>query len=278
MKSLDICFCLGCDANVFSKYFKVGQLSLIPLRLTASSLFLQIPGLEGLGLEITADHQIEDSFLPLAQPLLPAGAHADVQIKLLLDNNLTLEDVDCASVPYSAYQSPVSQHFQLLSLHRANLVPEAEVETFFRTRQEELRLMFNSSDFSLSFRRPGRIALCYCGELDESNTACSGAVGFWKLLLHFTVRGPKVAEDLSPTQEWTVSQGVLFSMRISGWGLLGSDAIQVLSPGSSCDRPDLAENILVGCPSNCQQQNETEPPHDSWTKCWPTSLFFRLIR
>lgn len=202
VKSLDICFCLGCDAlDTSPRYFKVGELSLIPLRLMNSSLFLQVPGREGQLAITSTEYFIDDGFLPLAEPLLPAGAHADVRVKLLLDNTLTASEADCFSVPYSAYSNPSSQHFQLLSLRDGN--SEAEVQSFFRlTRQEGdgPEMVFSEG---VSFRRPGRVALCYCGEFDGEN-ACSSS-SFWRVLLHFTVRGPKLA-DLG-AQNWTVSPG-----------------------------------------------------------------------
>ena len=264
VKSVDICFCLSnCDATVPS-YFKVGELPLTPLRLSASSLFLQVPRREGLGLELTAGEEQTEMFLPAADSIHPAGAHADVLVKLLADNNLTKQDADCASVPYSTYYESSSEHYQLLSLRTDDIsVDEMQVQSFFRSTLVGDKMVFNSSDYSLSMLRPGRVALCYCGD-DGSGSACSTST-FWRLILHFTVRGPRVGDP----QEWIVSQGVIFSLRVDGWGLLATDMIQVLSQDEGSCNSDLSALILVGCPSHCRQQNETGQngtQHDSRPK------------
>lgn len=165
-------------------------MSLVPLRLMASALSLQVARREGGVLGLSTGNQSLEAFLPIVEGQLPAGAHGDVWVKVLGDNNLALQDEDCASVPYSVYyEDSSSEHFNLLSLRGNISVSEAEVQSFFRVTREgtHAEILLNRSDYSLTLQRPGRVAVCYCGH------SC-GAVHLWRLLLHFTVRGPSGAQ------------------------------------------------------------------------------------
>ncbi|CAJ1372945.1 unnamed protein product [Effrenium voratum] len=247
VKRLELCFCLeDCESDArLPSFFKVGQLSLLPLRPMASALPWQVPGRQGrLGIDLGEGP--EESFQPAAMEVPPAGVR-NAEVKLLSDNSLSLGDMDCLT-SLAAYRNASSPHFLLLSLGNSTEFEESEVLLALtgQLEQDSSKITFNNS-ISLSLNRPGRVAVCYCGS--EASQCPSD---LWRIISHFTVRGPSLANDLTPSQGWTVSVGVHFGLQLTGWGLLATD--RILIPQGGCQA--LEDSIHVGCPGACQPQSE----------------------
>ena len=265
--SLDVCFCLfDCrSALAIPSFFKVGELSIAPLRLLGTSLLLQVPRRVGL-IKLRRFQEDPASFQPSPQSVPPAGAHESSYLKLLGDEDLQLRDHDCRSVPYTSYTNQSSREFSLLSVSVSNSslaqLDELAVQERFRGEpdlENASHLVFGGANDSqtMEFLRPGPVAVCYCG-IGRPSGGCEPE--FWRLLTHFTVRGPKLSRDLTSFQNWTVSLDVVFSLQLLGWGLVSGDQILILQPGASCleDWPSVENSILRGCPKNCTAAGGTE--------------------
>ncbi|CAE7435844.1 PAP18 [Symbiodinium natans] len=257
--SFDICFCLSdCRSTLtVPSYFKVGEMSIVPLRLLGPSLLLQVPRRVGV-LRLQRVEADIISFQPPPQSVPPAGTE-EAYVKLLADDAHQVHDRECGLMPYASYINQSSPEFHLLSissndfaqLDEADGAVEAVIRARFRGEPDlanTSHLVFNES---LMFLRPGRVAVCYCG-VDVAG-ACRPS--FWRLLTHLTVRGPKLLRDLAPYQRWTVSPDVVFSLELLGWGLVATDQILILQPGASCvdDVPSIEDSILRSCPRNCSR-------------------------
>ena len=107
--SLDICFCLSdCRSQLtVPSFFKVGEMSIVPLRLLASSLILQVPGRTGRFRLLRVEDEISFQPPPLSVP--PAGVHGVAYLKLLGDDAYHVGDRQWVIV---------EQNFACFAMHR----------------------------------------------------------------------------------------------------------------------------------------------------------------
>eukprot|EP00439_Symbiodinium_sp_Y106_P047491 s5045_g6.t1 len=258
---LDICFCLhDCRSKLaVPSYFKVGEMSILPLRLLGASLLLQVPRRVG-AVRLQRSVDTSASFQPPPESIPPAGTR-QAYLKLLGDDGHEVLDEECGRRPYASFLNQSSPEFFLLAISNNSSLEldEAAIQERFRgepDRANTSHLAFGGGDSEgMMFLRPGRVAVCYCG-VEEGGCP----LAFWRLLTHLTVRGPKVFQDLTPYQHWTVSSDVVFSLQLLGWGLVDTDQILILQPGASCteDVLRLEDSVLRSCPRNCSEAGGLE--------------------
>ena len=257
---LDICFCLYDCRSRFTvpSYFKVGEMSIVPLRLLGASLLLQVPRRAG-AVRLQRSAEVSIAFQPPPESIPPAGTRQGY-LKLLGDDGHQVLDQECGSIPYASFLNQSSPEFFLLAISNSSSeLDEAAIQERFRGEPDlanSSRLTFRGGDNEgMMFLRPGRVAVCYCG-VEEG--VCTH--GFWRLLTRLTVRGPKVSQDLTAYQHWTVSSDVVFSLQLLGWGLVETDQILILQPGASCMEgvPRVEDSVLRSCPRNCSEAGGVE--------------------
>jgi hypothetical protein len=277
-KDFDFCFCEGgADCEGDDGFFKVGEMSVTPFRpipsLNATYPFVEYmnrPGILGFA-RAPADYLTsgmqEDGILKLLRAPDPDAPSGSEGYKVLTDEDCGSEDWDTTLVPD---------------------LTEATTWTKFKgTLQvmEEGVLGFNHIDnatwpgskfippSTLSFTRPGLIAVCYCtqvefrssfnpdGSYDLNEFASCKAPEFWTLALFTTVKGA------SPGHRWEFSTNVIFRLDVRGWGLTSDHSIRVLMPGGEPGQDPCLENdgnpvrvettMYKGCPGGCSAFSAT---------------------
>ena len=210
----DICYC---DSNCGSRsnWFFVDTIQVKPTRVSFTVGGSVVPrpliGMKG-SIEISVDDE-PTSFR--------SNGTLSREMKLLLDNSLSLTSHECFSNPQSV---------SVVIGHDCYTVSNCATPTTSSKR----RLVFGADDIRI--QQAGYISVCYC------NSECT----VWS---NWFVAGRLLLSGPSPGQSWTVTQSLPFSVSIRGWGLATSDRIQMCTTTSNwvvSGPTDLEPKILSG--------------------------------
>jgi len=257
--NMDTCFCNE-DCQTQSNWFKVGTMRLSPTRLVSSATaqsnlpaqwtieFTKQTGIIGIYRsyddEYTMGLQEEGMLIKI------------VEDQLELDTAPERSDLKCWKSGYDPQliQGPSDEGSASFNYAGTSVAPETN------------RIIFNAGFVArtITVNKAGRIAVCYCGRVDDSGLCIGGGdlSMNWRLLAHISIKGPK----LLPQQYWSFSTMVNFRFSYVGYGLSPYDTVRIIDFSGNCEDDNYNPNraaypftfIKVGCPLNCQEVTLTD--------------------